>query len=606
MPEQFNTQHPPFDKLSSEQTQVLLDSLDIAYFRQGDRILAIDQESDSLFVLIKGSVEQRNARQVIAHFGHDDLFDAEALLKGKSSHQYLAIEDVLCYLVPKSVFLALCTDNQEFEHYFTGNLTQRKELLRSAQKQQNLAEFILTRVNSDIYHPPLILDSNTSLQSATAKMNELDIDAALVKLSDQDERLVAHPEHPAYAIVTRTNLLHALALEGRKLEDDVAEISSFPVFQTQEGEFLFGAMLTLTRNKMKRLMVVRDHEPVGMLDLTQILSAFSSHSHVISLSIARANSIEELAAVSDRQNDFIKSLLANGIRTRFIMQLISVVNEQIIQKAFELTVPEEYQDSCSLVVLGSEGRGEQVFKTDQDNALILSDNHDWPEHAKTMQAFSDNLMALGYPPCPGQVMVNNPKWVNTQSQWMERINSWTQAISPESVMLLSIFADAHVVAGNKSLIQPVMEHVQLKLQGNMLLLSDVVRPAVQFGVPLTLFGNVKDSKQGIDIKKGGIFPIVHGIRALALENGITERNTFERIAELGKRGRLEQNSVDNLTEALKLFFKLRLAEQVNSGESGNLIYFSKLNRSERDLVRHSFHVVKKFQQFLAYHYQIRD
>ncbi|GAM69680.1 signal-transduction protein [Vibrio sp. JCM 19236] len=89
------------------------------------------------------------------------------------------------------------------------------------------------------------------------------------------------------------------------------------------------------------------------------------------------------------------------------MELISVVNEQIIQKAFEITVPEEHQNSCSLLVLGSEGRGEQVFKTDQDNALILSDDNPWPEHTKSMQAFSDNLMALGYPPCPGQVMVNN-------------------------------------------------------------------------------------------------------------------------------------------------------------------------------------------------------
>ncbi|GAM55337.1 signal-transduction protein [Vibrio ishigakensis] len=537
MPEQFNTQHPPFDKLDSEQTKVLLDSLDIAYFRQGDAILDIGEQSDSLFVLIKGAVEQRTSDRVIAHFGHDDLFDADALFNGKARHQFLAIEDVLCYLVPKPVFLNLCENNQEFEHYFNGNLSQRKQLLRSAQKQQNLAEFILSRVNSDIYHPPLILESSTSLQNATAKMNELDIDAALVRLDEEDNRLEANPEHPPYAIVTRTNLLHALALEGKQLQDEVSGISSFPVFQTQEGEFLFSAMLTMTRNKMKRLMVVHEHEAVGMLDLTQILSAFSSHSHVISLSIARANTIEDLTAVSERQNDFIKSLLSNGIRTRFIMELISVVNEQIIQKAFEITVPEEHQNSCSLLVLGSEGRGEQVFKTDQDNALILSDDNPWPEHAKSMQAFSDNLMALGYPPCPGQVMVNNPKWVNSQSQWIERINSWTQSIDAESVMQLSIFADAHPVAGNHALITRIIEHLQLKLQGNMLLLSDFVRPALQFGVPLTLFGNVKSNKEGIDIKKGGIFPIVHGVRTLALENGIVERNTFERIAELGKRGR---------------------------------------------------------------------
>ncbi|WP_261816185.1 DUF294 nucleotidyltransferase-like domain-containing protein [Vibrio gallicus] len=606
MPEQFNTQHAPFDKLTPNQTQALLESLDIAYYRKGESILETGEISDSLYVLIKGSVEQVHNGQVIAHFGHDDLFDPDALFTHHCSYQFRATEDVLCYLIPRTTFLCLCQDNPEFKQYFNGDFSQRKQLQNSAQKQKSLAEFILTRVSSAIYHPPLILGSNTTLRDATAKMQQLELDAALVQLDPADSRLINNSQHPPYAIVTRTNLLHALALEGKMLTTCVIDIATFPVYQAQEGTFLFNAMLTMTRNKMKRLMVTNGQQAVGMLDLTQILSAFSSHSHVISLSIARANSIQELVAVSQRQDAFIKSLLENGIRTRFIMELISVVNEQIIQKAFELTIPEQHQDYCSLLVLGSEGRGEQVFKTDQDNALVLSDTHQWPDCSESMITFSQHLDALGYPPCPGKVMVNNEQWVKTQSQWIAHIDSWTQTITAQSVMHLSIFADAHPVAGHSSLIEPVIEHLHTKLKGNMLLLSDFVRPALQFAVPLTLFGNVKNKKQGIDIKKGGIFPIVHGIRTLSLENGIPQRNTFERIIELGAQGRLEQSTVNNLSDALKLFFKLRLIEQGNSTQSENHIYFSKLNRSERDLVRHAFHVVKKFQQFLAYHYQIRD
>jgi CBS domain-containing protein len=123
---------------------------------------------------------------------------------------------------------------------------------------------------------------------------------------------------------------------------------------------------------------------------------------------------------------------------------------------------------------------------------------------------------------------------------------------------------------------------------------------------LTLFGNVKRDKQGVDLKSGGIFPIVHGIRTLTLEYGLTEKNTFERIEALRLKKILEPETADNLSEALKLFFKLRLHQQLSNQHSHNRIDLKQIDRTERDLLRHSLHVVKKFKQFLGYHYQIRD
>lgn len=63
---------------------------------------------------------------------------------------------------------------------------------------------------------------------------------------------------------------------------------------------------------------------------------------------------------------------------------------------------------------------------------------------------------------------------------------------------------------------------------------------------------------------------------------------------------------DNLNEALKLFFKVRLNQQLKKQEALNNIDIKQLDRTERDLLRHSLHVVKKFKQFLGFHYQIRD
>jgi CBS domain-containing protein len=401
-------------------------------------------------------------------------------------------------------------------------------------------------------------------------------------------------------------MLHAVMLDNHPLETRVDAIATFPVCHVDEGDFLFDAMISMTKQKMKRLMVCDGGNAVGMLDMTQILSVFSTHSHVLTLSIARATTIDELVLAANKQRQLVDSLLTNGIRTRFIMQLISAVNEQIIEKAFELIVPPASHPHICLIVLGSEGRGEQILKTDQDNALIIEDGFNWPDLNTTMAQLTHTLQQLGYPLCPGNVMVNNSDWVQSQSEWQKTVTHWINGTQPEHVMNIAIVADAHAIAGNKALLSPIKQHLIDSMKDQELILATFTRPALNFSIPLTLLGNVKASKQGVDLKAGGIFPLVHGVRALSLEHGLKANNTFERIDTLAKKQVLEKETAQNISEALKLFFKLRLAQQLSLQHSHNKIDLKLLDRTERDLLRHSLHVVKKFKQWLGYHYQIRD
>lgn len=506
MPDKFNMQSPPFDRLTDAQQTRLRSSLDVAYYRTRDVILSSGQTNPHLHILIKGAVEERSKDQseVFAHYANDDMFDVRSLFEECVRHQYIALEDTLSYLLPKDVFffLELYNENGQFAAYFDNNLSKRQELIEAAQQQQNLAEFILTKVDNSIYHPPMILAPETPINEVTRTLKDNGIDAALVQLQDDDPRLEKWPSAHPYAIVTRTNMLHSVMLDNCAVDTPVGEIATFPVYHVDDGDFLFNAMITMTRNRMKRLMVCEGNRAVGMLDMTQILSAFSTHSHVLTLSIARSSSVEELALASNRQRQLVESLLRNGIRTRFIMELISAVNEQIIEKAFELVVPPALHDHCCLIVLGSEGRGEQILKTDQDNALIIEDGLEWPHCEQVMQSFTHTLQQLGYPLCPGKVMVNNPKWVKTQQEWLHTLDHWITKAEPEPIMDLAIFSDAHAVAGNRELLTPIANHLRDSMKDRMLVLSDFTRPALQFSVPLTLFGNVKKKspKDGLDIK----------------------------------------------------------------------------------------------------------
>lgn len=607
MPEKFNMSSPPFDCLTESQQQKLRSSLDVAYYRERDMLIQSGQACEQLWILIKGTVEERSVdgKEIFAHYANEDMFDVRALFESHAKHHYVALEDTLSYLLPKNVFLKLYQENGQFAAYFDNNLARRQELIEAAQQQKNIAEFILTQIEPSLYLTPTLLKPEQSLQTVTQLMKEQGVDAAFVEVPPDDPRLSQQYAHP-YAIVTRTNLLHAVMLDNYPLDTPVGEIATFPVLHIDQGDFLFNAMVMMTRHKVKRLMVCEGNRAVGLLSMLQILSTFSTHSHVLTLAIARASSIEELALAANKQHQLVDNLLSRGVRTRFIMELISAVNEQIIEKAFELVVPPALHDHCCFLVLGSEGRGEQVLKTDQDNALIIKDGLEWHQCAPIMETLTHTLLQLGYPLCPGKVMVNNPQWVKSQSAWKQTLSQWVKGAKPEHVMHIAIMADAHAVAGNKQLLAPVKQHLSQLMADQELILTEFTRPALNFSVPLTLFGHVKTSKSGLDIKQGGIFPIVHGIRALSLEYRITPNNTFQRIEELVKHQVLEKETGDNLSEALKLFFKLRLAQQLRNQHSHNYLDLKQLERAERDLLRHSLHVVKKFKQWLSYHYQIRD
>ena len=49
------------------------------------------------------------------------------------------------------------------------------------------------------------------------------------------------------------------------------------------------------------------------------------------------------------------------------------LNAQVFARLWCFVAPAELVANSCLLVMGSEGRGEQILKTDQDNALLLRD-----------------------------------------------------------------------------------------------------------------------------------------------------------------------------------------------------------------------------------------
>ena len=307
----------------------------------------------------------------------------------------------------------------------------------------------------------------------------------------------------------------------------------------------------------------------------------------------------------------IKGLISTGVKTRFVMELLAALNSRILSKLFDLVVPQEVHPHVCLIVMGSEGRGEQIMKTDQDNGLIYRDGLDWPQMHEVLRKYSETLISFGFPPCPGNIMVSNPEWVNSTKQWAEKLTRWSQSYEGEATMNLAIASDSKPVAGNVALFKLARNIFFRRIQDNEIFFSHFAKAALRFDTPLTFFGRLKDNA-GLDIKKAGVFPIVHGVRTIALESKITDTNTFRRLEVLVERGLMNKELADNLAEALSYFVQVRLQQQIArySGDPSELdktpndVNIKQLTALERQLLRDALTVVKDFKKYLVHRYHL--
>ncbi|MFQ3786136.1 DUF294 nucleotidyltransferase-like domain-containing protein [Halomonas sp. A29] len=601
---------PPFSFLDEEGRERVRNGIDLAYFDRDEIILETGQPGEYVFLIHKGEVAeldttQPGARERIGHYTAGDLFGAISILNGKSRYRFRAEQESLCYLLPKALFLQLADDYPAFAEFFRQTLAHKARLLteQRAEGGMTMAGFMLARVE-ECMRPPLCMGPGTTIAEAVLRLHESHADSLLVE------------GESGTGMVTKTDLLEALVLQEREKESPLQDIAHFELVTVRPDQYLFEVLVMMTRFKVERVVVLEQKQeqekvsPIGVVELTDVLSYFSSRSYVVSLQVEQADSLDALFRASRRTPELVKALMAQGVKLRFAMGLLAALNGRIMSKAWGFLIDERYHADSCLMVMGSEGRGEQILKTDQDNGLILADGLEWPAVGEQMQRLTETLIELGYPPCPGNIMVSNPDWVGSVSQWRERIARWAEKRDGDSLMKLAIMLDSHAVAGNPALLDRVRQALFEQCSRDEILLSYFARTALRFSTPLTLFGSLKKPQHGIDIKKGGIFPIVHGVRTMALERRIKPTSTLERLEALAADGRLEERVAEDLAEALSLFTELRLKQQLErlggdiDNQSPDRVVVQQLSSLERDLLREALHIVKDFKQSLSQRYHL--
>lgn len=589
----------PFDLLSKGVISGLSAEMDIAYYPKETVLISPVIGSGHLYIIIKGCVNEFVEDELHNVYNQGDSFDANALIYNRVESKFVVQEDLICYQLRKETFLNLIQDHERFRTYFMKDFIEKHQSLKEHRQQNDLTSFIMTRVSNMFMHKACVVDEKETLRDALIKMDELETTAIVVKAKE------------TLGIITDADLRKKILIPERPLSTEAGTVATFPLLCIDKSDFLFNALLMFIKHGIKRLAVTEEGKVIGILEQLDLLSHFANHSHLIAVQVDKASNIEELAKIQKNQLYLVESLQSKGVKVRYITKLVSELNAKVYEKVYQLSVPKELRDKAALIVMGSEGRQEQILRSDQDNALIIEDGTDATLFTPYMQDFSRHLLSLGFPQCPGKIMVNNPHWCKNVSSFKEQIEIWSHSFSEESLQELSIFLDAHFICGNETLLQTLNTYLHQRFTNRDDIMAHLAKSVLNFETPLSLFSGFileKDAHQNqIDLKKGGIFAIVHGIRTLALENNIIQTNTILRIKELNNRGLFDKTFATELIEAYDTLLGIRLKAMLSHPDdfvNANFIDPSKLEKLERDLLKDSFKVVNTLKKFLTYHFHL--
>ena len=607
---EFLQQIPPFDQLPSPLLNKLADAMNVVYLPEHQRITAKAQaQRPSLYVLIKGKVAELQDGEVRSRYSVRAFFgDAEILDNTVTARDYEVLEEAIAYQLPAKQFLQAFEQSEAFAEFFNASIVEKLNRVHESIQSATSTEVMMDTVISAPIQAVVTVPESATVLQATQQMTQAKSDACLVECEDG-----------SVGIVTSTDILKFVALGQPEKINQVGvllELVNKPVYSVHEYDYLFNALLKMTRYQIDRLVVRSDEGFTGFLHQKDLMSLFANQSGLVLMKVDKAESVEDLIKIGPQIDQLIQNLNRKGIKTHYIAKLVNELHRKMVFKLVEFLLPVQLQDKVCLFVMGSEGRSEQVIRTDQDNALIYADDLSVLEQ-ETLQVFSqqfiETLVQMGFPPCPGNIMLSNPEWCMSQAQFLQTIKGWFAKPSEENFMYAAILFDAESIYGRSDWLLQLKQALQDEKERYPNFLRHFAISVLRFKTPVGFFGGLvadAESEAGhevLDIKKGGIFSIVHGVRCYALEAGIDKTNTHWRIKALMDKGVFEKEFGIELGETLNYLNTLRLESMLQQVAEGveipdNKVRLSQLSHMQQDLLKQSFGIVDDFKKRINHHF----
>lgn len=618
---QFMGQFPPFDGLSDELLDAIAERVEVSYFKTGSDILVVNDTINELCFIRSGAVEvYRRKGELYNRLGEGDIFGHFSLLRNhKVRFPAQAIEDTLIYFIPKDVFQRLCEEDDDFADFVE---LERPRLETAAEQQKKSNDMIVTRIRKLVNRYPVMVEATTSLQQAAQQVSDAQASAAIVikqyagnpRYSFQDsEGKTWH----MVGIFTDSDFRTRVVAEGLSSQTPIGDVASPHLITVQSDASVYEAMLTMLRNNVHHLPVLYRQRPVGVVHLSDIIR-YETHSGLYLVSnIFNQSSAQGLARLApDVRASFVR-MVQEDANSQMVGSALSTIGRSFTRRLLELAEAELGPPPVPycFMVNGSMARNEQSIVTDQDNALILSDDFVHEEHDAYFYALakfvSDGLDACGYTYCKGDIMATNAQWRQPLSVWKDYFEDWISNPTPKKLLQSSIFFDLDSIYGEDHFVETLQDLIASRAAESPLFLAAMARNALGRTPPLGFFRTFVMEKDGkhnnsINLKRRGTAPMVDLVRIHALACGSKAQNTFQRLNDINHTQLLATGVSDKLSYAFEFLCMSRLRHQMIDIQEDrvpdNNIEPENVEDSERHTLKDAFQVLSNAQKFLKFRY----
>lgn len=599
----------PFSELDHPSLIRLARHCLVDFYPAGTRLLHQgESEVDALYLIQSGAIRlfhsEKNTlvdlRTEGASLGALSLFNGE-----KSALDAETVEDTFVIKIPRDKFFEAAHHNPAIARFYLKSfadtyLSMAFEEIRCKTPvlvEDTGMQLFSHPVGSLITREPVSIPFGLSIQTAAKEMIRHNTGSLLIR----------EPSGEICGIVTDMDLRKAMAL-GLDLQAPTETIMSTPVESIDASAVCFDALLAMMAKNIHHLMVKANDQLVGIISSHDIMLLQGRSPMSVFREIASQTTFEGLYPIQESITPVVRTLVQQGAKAGNITRMISILNDQIISKVMTLMLKELGPPPVKfcLLLMGSEGRREQTFATDQDNALVMENCEvDFLERAAETyfsaftQRLIDQLIKCGFPRCPGEIMASNPKWRGSVETWKTRVNTWVNTPEPERVLTSSVFFDFRGMFGHKDLARNLRQHVTQTCKGQDLFLRYLAIECLKSRPPLTFFKGFIVEKDGqhkntLDIKTRGMLPFMDFARIMALYYGIRETNTLGRLDQLHDQGHISKDLYHEAREAFEFLLHVRLIHQLELIEQGlppnNHIDPALLSSLEKRTLREAFGV----------------
>ena len=611
----------PFQKMELPFLVLLAENCETNYFKAGEVIMDVTTDGPpDLFIIVKqGLVESLRGAKDPAHlkssfeYEDGDAFPYGPLISNQpNTSQFIAITDCFVYQVPAAIFHRLREESTVFKGFCVARLAslleESKRIIQSHHvKKQSDEQPLSLELGSVIKREVITCTPDTPLKEVLEILADTYIGSMAI-VNDDKQPL---------GIFTLNDVLRRVALPEADLDRPIAEFMTANPIALYADDLAYEAALIMAKHGFRHIFVIDNHKKLlGVISERDLFALQRIGLTDIAHGIEAAKNLDDLKLSLAQIKKLAKNMMAQGIAIEQLTHLISHLNDQVVREVIRLRFkdhPEVEHIDFTWIAMGSEGRDEQLFYTDQDNGIIFKDSDNRASTRATLLNFAKDvnhdLDKLGFPLCTGNIMAMNPECCLSDTEWRQRFSRWINNPDPEALLNATIYFDFKGIAGNVSLAEQLRKWLCDVVPSQDLFLRFMTQNALRNRPPLGLFKEFSTRDDDtINLKFNGSAIIVDIARILALKHASHATNTVERLSAVMNKGDLEAKQIQGCIESFAFIQLLRMKHHFELEDKGlelsNNINPQQLDDLSKRVLRESFRLMRNIQNTLAHKYRL--